>query len=167
MLGESENQFSLTRAALNTRGAQKQIQLAQLSQGLRWPALVIVDYLQIVESRAASTEKRYAQVGAVSRAMKLFAMQFRLPVIALAQLSRELDWVEREPVLADLRESGLIEQDADVVIFLHPTEQRKGYKPTPTKCIIAKNRNGPLGSALLVFHQTQGRFYEAAQEHAS
>lgn len=141
--------------------------LAQLSQGLHRPALVIVDYLQIVESRAATAEKRYAQVGAVSRALKLLAMQFRLPVIALAQVSRELDKLEREPVLADLRESGSIEQDADVVIFLHPTEQRKGYKATPTKCIIAKNRNGPLGSALLVFHQTQGRFYEAAQEQVS
>ncbi len=69
-----------------------------------------------------------------------------------------------EPVQADLKESGSIEQDADVVMFLHPAEQRKGYKATPTKCIIAKNRNGPLGSALFAFHQTQGRFYEAAKE---
>lgn len=138
--------------------------LAQLSQGLHRPALAIVDYLQIVDSRAAAAEKRYAQVGAVSRALKLFAMQFRLPVIALAQLSRDLDKVVREPVLADLRESGSIEQDADVVLFLHPTEARSGYKPTPTKCIVAKNRNGPLGCGLLAFHQAEGRFYEAAPE---
>jgi len=138
--------------------------LAQLSQGLHRPALVIVDYLQIVESRAATAEKRYAQVGAVSRTLKLLAMQFRLPVIALAQLSRELDKADREPVLADLRESGSLEQDADMVIFLHATEPRKGYKATPTKCLIQKNRNGPLGSALLAFHQAQGRFYEAAQD---
>ena len=92
----------------------------------------------------------------------LLAMQFRVPVLALAQLSRDLDRTEREPVLADLRESGSLEQDADVVLFLHPTEPRAGYKPTPTKLIVAKNRNGPLGSVLLAFHQTQGRFYPAA-----
>jgi replicative DNA helicase len=155
------------RAKLTVRDNARDVEgiaadLAQHAQGLHRPALVVVDYLQIVESRAAASEKRYAQVGAVSRALKLLAMQFRLPVIALAQLSRELDRTDREPVLADLRESGSIEQDADAVAFLHPTEARAGYKPTPTKLIVAKNRNGPLGSVLLAFHQSQGRFYQAA-----
>lgn len=138
--------------------------LSQLSQTMQKKSLVIVDYLQIVQSRASSAEKRYAQVGAVSRALKLLAMQFRVPVIALAQISRELDKVDREPVLADLRESGSLEQDADVVAFLHPTESRVAYKPTPTKCIVAKNRNGPLGSVLLAFHQSRGRFYEVEHD---
>jgi len=141
--------------------------LARQFQDTRKPGLVIVDYLQILGSRAAAAEKRYAQVGAVSRALKLLAMQFRVPVLALAQLSREVDRTEREPVLADLRESGSLEQDADMVLFLHPIEARVGFKPTPTRCIVAKNRVGPLGSVLLSFRQTQGRFYEAAPDHAA
>lgn len=160
---------SFRRAKLTVRDNARDVEgiaadLARHAQVLHRPALVIVDYLQIVESRAAASEKRYAQVGAVSRTLKLLAMQFRVPVIALAQLSRELDRTDREPVLADLRESGSIEQDADVVAFLHPTEPRAGYKPTQTKLIVAKNRNGPLGSVLLAFHQSQGRFYQAAAE---
>ena len=159
------------RAKLRVRDNARDVEgiaadLAQHAQGLHRPALVIVDYLQIVESRAAASEKRYAQVGAVSRALKLLAMQFRVPVIALAQLSRELDRTDREPVLADLRESGSLEQDADMVLFLHPTGGRVAYKPTPTRCIVAKNRNGPLGSVMLAFHQAQGRFYEAVPDHA-
>jgi len=159
------------RAKLRVRDNARDVEgiaadLAQHAQGLHRPALVIVDYLQIVESRAAASEKRYAQVGAVSRALKLLAMQFRVPVIALAQLSRELDRTDREPVLADLRESGSLEQDADMVLFLHPTGGRVAYKPTPTRCIVAKNRNGPLGSVMLAFHQAQGRFYEAEPDHA-
>lgn len=159
------------RAKLRVRDNARDVEgiaadLAQHAQGLHRPALVIVDYLQIVESRAAASEKRYAQVGAVSRALKLLAMQFRVPVIALAQLSRELDRTDREPVLADLRESGSLEQDADMVLFLHPTEARVSYKPTPTRCIVAKNRNGPLGSVLLAFRQSHGRFYEAEPDHA-
>lgn len=140
--------------------------LARQFQTTHKPGLVVVDYLQILGTRAAAGEKRYAQVGAVSRALKLLAMQFCAPVLALAQLSREVDRTEREPLLADLRESGSLEQDADVVLFLHPTEGRVAYKPTPTRCIVAKNRNGPLGSVLLAFHQTQGRFYEAVPDHA-
>jgi len=140
--------------------------LARQFQSTTKPGLVVVDYLQILGTRAAAAEKRYAQVGAVSRALKLFAMQFRLPVLALAQLTRELDRTEREPVLADLRESGSLEQDADMVLFLHPTGGRVAYKPTPTRCIVAKNRNGPLGSVMLAFHQAQGRFYEAVPDHA-
>jgi len=134
-------------------------------QSTQKPGLVCVDYLQILNTRAAAGEKRYAQVGAVSRALKLLAMQFRVPVLALAQLSRDLDRTEREPVLADLRESGSLEQDADVVLFLHPTEARVSYKPTPTRCIVAKNRNGPLGSVLLAFRQSQGRFFELEPDH--
>jgi len=140
--------------------------LARQFQSTQKPGLVCVDYLQILNTRAAAGEKRYAQVGAVSRALKLLAMQFRVPVLALAQLSRDLDRTEREPVLADLRESGSLEQDADVVLFLHPTEARVSYKPTPTRCIVAKNRNGPLGSVLLAFRQSHGRFYEAEPDHA-
>lgn len=137
--------------------------LARQFQSTAKPGLVLVDYLQIVGCRAAAGEKRYAQVGAVSRTLKLAAMQFGVPVLALAQLSREVDKTEREPVLADLRESGSLEQDADLVLFLHPGE-RLAFRPTPTRCIVAKNRSGPLGSVMLAFHQAQGRFYEAAAD---
>ena len=100
--------------------------------------LAIVDYIQII--RAPQYRARYEEVGAVSRELKRVAMEIRVPVLALAQLSREHEKAGRRPSLADLREAGNIEQDADVVLLLHPLEDRRHVEIG-----VAKNRDGPAG----------------------
>lgn len=99
--------------------------------------LAIVDYLQIV--RAPQYRARYEEVGAVSRELKRTAMELKIPILALAQLSREHERLGRRPTLADLRECGNIEQDADVVMLMHPLEDRQ------VEIGIAKNRDGRSG----------------------
>ena len=99
--------------------------------------LAIVDDLQIV--RAPQYRARYEEVGAVSRELKRTAMELKIPILALAQLSREHERLGRRPTLADLRECGNIEQDADVVMLMHPLEDRQ------VEIGIAKNRDGRSG----------------------
>jgi replicative DNA helicase len=102
--------------------------------------LAVVDYLQIV--RAPQYRARYEEVGAVSRELKRTAMELRIPILALAQLSREHEKVGRRPTLADLRECGNIEQDADVVMLMHPLEDRQ------VEIGVAKNRDGRSGTVV-------------------
>ena len=110
--------------------------------------LVIVDYLQLMEM-GGRVESRQLEVAALSRQMKQMARELECPVIALSQLSRA--WEQRKdnrPVLSDLRDSGAIEQDADVVFFLYRDEVYNPETETPGECevIIAKQRNGPIGT---------------------
>lgn len=116
--------------------------------------LVIVDYLQLLES-GERAEARHLEVAAISRGLKKLAGELGLPVLALSQLSREVEKARRAPVLSDLRESGSIEQDADGVVFIHrdgehePSEDEKGA----IECfaIVAKARNGPTGMLPITF----------------
>jgi replicative DNA helicase len=127
-------------------------------------ALVVVDYLQLVEPEG-KRENRQEQVAGISRKLKAMARQLEVPVIALAQLNRKATEGQgaRDPVLSDLRESGAIEQDADAVIFCHRPDYYKqgqsevvghGYEEK-AKFILAKNRNGPVGSCEVMW---RGRF---------
>jgi replicative DNA helicase len=115
--------------------------------------LIVVDYLQLL-SVAERRQNRTEAVGELSRGLKLLAMELGVPVIALSQLSRAA--VGERPSLAHLRESGSLEQDADVVILLHDVEGR------PTECIVAKNRRGATGSVWLDFDKARARFAETA-----
>jgi replicative DNA helicase len=129
-------------------------------------SLVIVDYLQLmVNSR--KTENRQQEVSDISRAMKGLAREFSVPVIALSQLSREVEkrGSDKRPLLSDLRDSGAIEQDADLVAFLYRPayyqQERESVDPT-AEVAIAKHRNGPTGKADLVFYREFSRFENLA-----
>jgi replicative DNA helicase len=122
--------------------------------------LVIVDYLQLV-SAAARTENRQQEISSISRSLKGLAKELSVPVVALSQLSRAPEArTDRRPQLADLRESGALEQDADVVMFIFREEE---YKPTEenrgiAEIIVAKQRNGPTGNRKLAFIKEFTRF---------
>ena len=116
--------------------------------------LVIIDYLQLMNaSDRSSGGNRQQEISQISRSLKILANDLRIPVIALSQLSRSSDKEKREPILSDLRDSGAIEQDADIVMFLH----REGYykedaeEPNKTKCNLAKHRNGEVGYEYLTW----------------
>jgi len=118
--------------------------------------LIIIDYLQLMRPhhRAASREQEVAEV---SRGLKALSKELRLPVIALSQLRRAVeDRKEQRPQLSDLRESGAIEQDADVIVFIHRTETHR--EQGTAELVVAKHRNGPVGSVDLVFLDRYTRF---------
>jgi replicative DNA helicase len=128
--------------------------------------LIVVDYLQLMVGRYR-TENRQQEVTEISRSLKQLARELEVPVVALSQLSRAVEQrTEKIPSLADLRESGSLEQDADVVIFLYRDDyynldsDRKGIMDV----IVAKQRNGPTGKVSLVFLKEFGRF-ESLEKH--
>lgn len=122
-------------------------------------ALVVVDYLQLVTTAQQRGQKRYEQVGEISRGLKTLAKELAAPIIAVAQLSRAAEERDGPPRLSDLRESGDIESDGDVVAFLW--QPPKG-PPNAVRFVVEKQRNGPTGTADLVFHRQHVRFESAS-----
>ncbi len=130
-------------------------------------SLVVVDYLQLVAARGRFSN-RNEEVTSITRGLKGLAKELKVPVLVLSQLTRAPEREERAPQLADLRESGAIEQDADVVLFIYRPNM---YKPAQTpaeraeaEIIIAKQRNGPTDRLKFVFLNTYTRFEEAAPD---
>ncbi len=123
--------------------------------------LVIVDYLQLMHGRARGDDNRVQEVSAISRALKGLARELRVPVIAISQLSRAPEQrPDKRPILSDLRESGAIEQDSDVVMFLfRPEYYKSDERPGIAEVIVAKHRNGPTGTIELKFRRDHTRFY--------
>ncbi len=122
--------------------------------------MVIVDYLQLM-SGSRRTESRQQEVSSISRELKAIAKEFRVPVVALSQLSRASETrTDHKPILSDLRESGSIEQDADVVGFIYREEQynRTEENAGLAEFIIAKQRNGPTGTVKMAFLKEFTRF---------
>ena len=137
--------------------------LANKEEGL---GLVIIDYLQLVTSGGRRPDSRQQEVSEISRAFKTMAMELKVPVIALAQLNRSVEQrkEDKRPVLSDLRESGSIEQDADLVLFIHRNDyykakgQLEAEKNVVADIIIAKHRKGSTGQFQLLFELNMSNF---------
>jgi replicative DNA helicase len=123
--------------------------------------LIVVDYLQLMHGRSRSDDNRVQEVSSISRALKGLARELRVPVIAISQLSRQPEQrPDKRPILSDLRESGALEQDADVVMFLfRPEYYKSDEKPGIAEVHVAKHRNGPTGTVELKFRRDHTRFY--------
>jgi replicative DNA helicase len=129
--------------------------------------LIIVDYLQLMRPDAG-TDSRVEQVGQMSRGLKILARELKVPVIALSQLSRAVEQRhDKKPILSDLRESGQIEQDEDLVMFIYRDEY---YEKDESEAqgladiLIAKHRNGGLGDVTLTFRKEYPKFLNYAGE---
>jgi replicative DNA helicase len=129
--------------------------------------LIIVDYLQLMQGSLNQKEaNRVQEVSEISRGLKALARELKIPVIALSQLSRNVEQRgTQEPRLSDLRESGGLEQDADVVIFLYREgDQNSESEVELVKAKVAKHRNGPIGEVPLQFRKSNTRFYTMTRE---
>jgi replicative DNA helicase len=126
--------------------------------------VVIIDYLQLMQNFKSPTINRVQELSQITRALKTIAREFNIPVIALSQLSRNVEnRVNQKPILSDLRESGSIEQDADLVLMLSKNNTSNLNQPSAQifqliELIIAKQRNGPIGIVKLKFNQKQTKF---------
>ena len=124
--------------------------------------LIIIDYMQLMQGRSG-TESRQLEVSEISRGLKALAKEINAPIIALSQLSRAVESrPDKRPLLSDLRESGSIEQDADVVMFIYRdvVYNQESDDPGKTEILIRKQRNGPIGEAFLHFENQYTRFYD-------
>jgi replicative DNA helicase len=133
--------------------------------------LLVIDYLQLMRGRAAM-ESRQQEISEISRSLKALAKELNIPVVALSQLSRAVEARQArdfKPQLSDLRESGALEQDADVILFLYRSSQYKEDLPPDEKniaeVIIGKQRNGPVGTVKVVFLPQYARFENVADLH--
>jgi replicative DNA helicase len=125
---------------------------------------VIIDYLQLMSS-PKRVENRQQEVSEMSRSLKLLAKELEVPVIALSQLNRGPEQrTDKKPLLSDLRESGSIEQDADVVILLHREDAYEKESPRAGEAdlIVAKHRNGPTATVTVAFQGHYSRFVDMA-----
>jgi replicative DNA helicase len=125
--------------------------------------LVIIDYIQLMQNSKLKIENRVQELSQITRSLKTIAREFDIPIIGLSQLSRNVEnRIDKKPILSDLRESGSIEQDADLVLMLYRNNsENQSDSPTSQliELIIAKQRNGPTGIVKLKFNQEQTKFY--------
>ena len=127
--------------------------------------LIVIDYLQLMQNSKSKMENRVQELSQITRMLKNVAREFNIPIIALSQLSRNVEnRVDKKPILADLRESGSIEQDADLVLMLYRnnsygSNQNDNLDYSLTELIIAKQRNGPIGSVKLKFDEKRTKFF--------
>ena len=133
--------------------------------------LIVIDYLQLLSIGGGASMNRVQEVGKISRGLKVMARSLNVPILALSQLSRSVekqDRADKTPGLADLRESGSIEQDADIVLFLHREktneENAKSFRSAKTDLIIAKNRNGETKKLKLIFNGAHSKFSQASED---
>ncbi|MCE9589047.1 MAG: DnaB-like helicase C-terminal domain-containing protein [Planctomycetes bacterium] len=132
--------------------------------------LVVVDYLQLIAGSGSGRENRNNEVAEISRAVKVLASKLEVPVLLLSQLNRVSRGEARRPQLHDLRDSGAIEQDADIVILLHSEDYAHRGDPGhtftgDTDLIVAKNRNGPTGVARVAFDPERASFTDMEVAH--
>ena len=125
--------------------------------------IVVIDYLTLIQGNSKSGANRQQEVSDISRALKTMAMELDVPVIALSQLSRGIEQrTDKKPMLSDLRESGAIEQDADIVAFLHCSDEEREKENSLMEFVIRKHRNGPLMDIPLIFQRNTSTFANVA-----
>ncbi len=130
--------------------------------------LIVIDYLQLMQV-AGTSENRATEISEISRSLKAMAKELNVPVIALSQLNRSLEQrTDKRPVMSDLRESGAIEQDADVILFIYRDEVYDDESPDKgiAEVIIGKQRNGPIGKVKLAFRGQFTRFENYVEDYA-
>lgn len=130
--------------------------------------MILIDYLQLIQGNGNSKENRQQEVSEISRTLKEIARELKVPVIALSQLSRGVESrQDKRPMMSDIRESGSIEQDADIVAFLYRDDyyEKETEKKNIIEIIIAKQRNGPVGTVELAFRKEYNKFLSIDKNH--
>ena len=164
--------FSDTKIFLDDTPAVTPLQLRTKCRRLHMEYgldLILVDYLQLMGGDTRN-ENRVQEVSYISRNLKVLARELNVPVLAAAQLSRAVEQrQDKRPVLSDLRESGSLEQDSDIVMFIYRPDQyeKDTVKQNVAEIIVAKHRNGPVGSVELIFRSALAKFENAATKHVS
>jgi replicative DNA helicase len=128
--------------------------------------MVIIDYLQLMSGSGRRKENRQQEVSEISRDLKVLAKELNIPVIALSQLSRDIEHRNPPvPVLSDLRDSGSLEQDADMVICIYRGDIYEPNEDVGAQLLVLKQRNGPTGEVRLVFNNIFARFDDRAERY--
>ncbi len=170
-IGEAMGTLSEAPIYIDDAGSANVMEMRTMARRLQSEhnvGLIIIDYLQLMEGRNGGGDNRVNEISEISRALKQLARELNIPVIALSQLSRAVESRSPQiPKLSDLRESGSIEQDADVVMFLYREDREK--PDTPNKNIVevhvAKHRNGPVGRFSLYFQENSTTFKSLEKVH--
>jgi replicative DNA helicase len=170
-IGEAMGVLSEAPIFIDDSGSANIMEIRTMARRLQMEhnvGMIIIDYLQLMEGRSSSGDNRVNEISEISRSLKQLARELNIPVIALSQLSRNVESRSPQiPKLSDLRESGSIEQDADIVLFLYREDREK--PDTPNKNIvevhIAKHRNGPVGKISLYFDESSATFKSLERVH--
>lgn len=162
-----ENIFIADPAVITAQEIRAKCRRLKKDHGL---GLIVIDYLQLIQGRGKAGENRQQEVSEISRTLKQIARELDVPVIALSQLSRGVEQrQDKRPMMSDLRESGAIEQDADVIAFLYRDDyyNQDTEKKNIIEIIISKHRNGRVGTVELVFLKQFNKFVNYERAHAS